>query len=178
MQPIYTAPAPTGCYNHNNNSDSTCECMRAAELQARKDKRDRAVTAVTKALHKHRIPYRHSGIPHVVVVAAAGVPDLYLSLKSVTDGMGYTTYKYRFANTDEWLIKRRDTFFSWIKSLVQPESGATATLITTMPFGKFRGRALTELAQEELSYLRWVFENANAASDDLRKTLALLLDSK
>ena len=47
-----------------------------------------------------------------------------------------------------------------------------------MPFGKFRGMALTELAQEELSYLRWVFENANAARDDLRKTLALLLDSK
>ena len=99
------------CPDHDNDPDRSCTCMREADRQERKDKRDYAVAAVTKALQKHGIPYRSSGTAHVVVVIQPNFPELYLSLKSKRDEHRMTIYKYRFANSTEWLTKRRDPFF-------------------------------------------------------------------
>lgn len=162
------------CPDHNNDPDRSCTCMRDAERQERKDKRDRAVVAVTRALKKHGVAYRPSGTAHVVVVTQPGFAELYLSLKSKLDGRNMTVYKYRFAHSTEWLTKRRDDFFTWLMSPATQKARKALVPVDIMPIGKYRGRTIAELAVEKPSYLTWMYK-ADFIHDDLRRTLALFI---
>ena len=57
----------------------------------------------------------------------------------------------------------------------QPEEMATITgrpsLLTTFTFGKYRGKAVAEIAENDPGYLRWLFNNLDRMSPELRLTL-------
>ncbi|EHC41103.1 Exodeoxyribonuclease X [Salmonella enterica subsp. enterica serovar Alachua str. R6-377] len=44
-------------------------------------------------------------------------------------------------------------------------------LLTTFPFGKYRGKAVSEVAKRDPGYLRWLFNNLDNMSPELRLTL-------
>ena len=124
-----------------------------ARKQELKDKRDRAVIAVTNALRKHQVPHQDSGIANVVLITLPGMPKVYLSLKSQRADSGHVVYKYRIADTLQWRTQRRDAFFSWLKRVSEPMKSTDFVPLETMPIGKFKGRSITELVQQERSYL-------------------------
>lgn len=43
--------------------------------------------------------------------------------------------------------------------------------MTTFTFGKYRGKPVAEIAEKDPGYLRWLFNNLNAMSPELRLTL-------
>ncbi|MZX49597.1 exodeoxyribonuclease X [Klebsiella pneumoniae] len=47
----------------------------------------------------------------------------------------------------------------------------TAALLTTFTFGKYRGKAVAEIAENDPGYLRWLFNNLDRMSPELRLTL-------
>ena len=57
----------------------------------------------------------------------------------------------------------------------RPEEMATITgrpaLLTTFTFGKYRGKAVAEIAENDPGYLRWLFNNLDRMSPELRLTL-------
>ena len=172
---IYT---PANCPDHNRDQTWGCTCMVASRKQEIKDKRDRAVSAVTNALRKHQVPHQDSGIANVVLITSPGMPKVYLSLKSQRDDSGYIVYKYRTADTLQWRTLRRDAFFSWLKRVFEPMKSTDFVPVETMPIGKFKGRSIEELAQTERSYLNWMYSTATYLYQDLRRTLELHLGAK
>lgn len=44
-------------------------------------------------------------------------------------------------------------------------------LLTTFTFGKYRGKAVAEIAENDPGYLRWLFNNLDRMSPELRLTL-------
>ena len=44
-------------------------------------------------------------------------------------------------------------------------------LLTTFTFGKYRGKAVAEIAENDPAYLRWLFNNLDRMSPELRLTL-------
>lgn len=44
-------------------------------------------------------------------------------------------------------------------------------LLTTFTFGKYRGKAVAEIAENNPGYLRWLFNNLDRMSPELRLTL-------
>ncbi|WP_277230927.1 hypothetical protein [Hymenobacter sp. YC55] len=132
----------------------------------RKQRRDAAIRAVENALRKHRVMYYYSDVEHMVLIVQPNTPEMYLSLKSQSDNWGYTLYSYRFAGTPLWYTVRRDDFFDWLKN--------PCTLVETMPFGKFKGKPLTDMLGTNRGYLEWLYKQESVAAR-LRYTLALLL---
>ena len=61
-----------------------------------------------------------------------------------------------------------------------PDQMATVTgrpaLLTTFTFGKYRGKAVAEVAERDPGYLRWLFNNLDRMSPELRLTLKYYLD--
>lgn len=49
-------------------------------------------------------------------------------------------------------------------------------LLTTFPFGKYRGKAVSEVAKRDPGYLRWLFNNLDNMSPELRLTLKHYLE--
>lgn len=49
-------------------------------------------------------------------------------------------------------------------------------LVTTMMFGKYRGKKIEEIAQDDPMYLRWMLNNIKELTPDLRMTLKHYLD--
>ena len=49
-------------------------------------------------------------------------------------------------------------------------------LVTTMMFGKYRGKKIEEIAQDDPMYLRWMLNNIKELTPDLRITLKHYLD--
>ena len=169
---IYT---PANCPDHNQDLTWGCTCMVAARKQELKDKRDRAVTAVTNALRKHQVSHQDSGIANVVLITLPGMPKVYLSLKSQRDDSGHVVYKYRVADTLQWRTQRRDAFFMWLTQASKPLKASGFIPLETMPIGKFKGRSIMELVQQERSYLTWLYSAANNLHQDLRRTLNVYL---
>ena len=48
---------------------------------------------------------------------------------------------------------------------------AVPALLTTFTFGKYRGKAVAEIAENDPGYLRWLFNNLDRMSPELRLTL-------
>ncbi|HBW41821.1 MAG TPA: exodeoxyribonuclease X, partial [Leclercia adecarboxylata] len=44
-------------------------------------------------------------------------------------------------------------------------------LLTTFTFGKYRGKAVAEVADKDPGYLRWLYNNLDRMSPELRLTL-------
>lgn len=61
-----------------------------------------------------------------------------------------------------------------------PEEMVTITgrpaLVTTMMFGKYRGKKIAEIAEDDPMYLRWMLNNIKELTPDLRMTLKHYLD--
>lgn len=45
------------------------------------------------------------------------------------------------------------------------------SLMTTFTFGKYRGKAVSDVAERDPGYLRWLFNNLDSMSPELRLTL-------
>jgi exodeoxyribonuclease X len=50
-------------------------------------------------------------------------------------------------------------------------------LLTTFTFGKYRGKPVSEVAERDPGYLRWLFNNLDSMSPELRLTLKHYLDN-
>lgn len=50
-------------------------------------------------------------------------------------------------------------------------------LVSTMMFGKYRGKKIEEIAQDDPGYLRWMLNNIKELTPDLRMTLKHYLES-
>lgn len=63
-----------------------------------------------------------------------------------------------------------------------PEEMVTITgrpaLVSTMMFGKYRGRKIAEIAEDDPGYLRWMLKNIKGLTPDLRMTLRHYLDAE
>ena len=63
-----------------------------------------------------------------------------------------------------------------------PEQMVTITgrpaLVSTMMFGKYRGKKIEEIAQDDPAYLRWMFNNIKELTPDLRMTLKHYLEAQ
>lgn len=63
-----------------------------------------------------------------------------------------------------------------------PEQMVTITgrpaLVNTMMFGKYRGKKIAEIAQDDPGYLRWMLNNIKELTPDLRMTLKHYLEAK
>ncbi|MFO6300070.1 exodeoxyribonuclease X [Rahnella selenatireducens] len=63
-----------------------------------------------------------------------------------------------------------------------PEEMVTITgrpaLISTMMFGKYRGKKIAEIAEDDPAYLRWMLKNIKELTPDLRMTLKHYLDAQ
>jgi len=51
-------------------------------------------------------------------------------------------------------------------------------LVSTMMFGKYRGKKIEEIAQDDPGYLRWMLNNIKELTPDLRMTLKHYLESR
>ncbi|WP_435953191.1 exodeoxyribonuclease X [Dryocola sp. BD626] len=63
-----------------------------------------------------------------------------------------------------------------------PEQMVTITgrpaLVSTMMFGKYRGKKIEEIAQDDPGYLRWMLNNIKELTPDLRMTLKHYLEAQ
>ncbi|MNC41966.1 Exodeoxyribonuclease 10 [compost metagenome] len=50
-------------------------------------------------------------------------------------------------------------------------------LVSTMAFGKYRGKPISEIAEQDPGYLRWMLNNIKELAPDLRMTLKHYLGS-
>ena len=50
-------------------------------------------------------------------------------------------------------------------------------LLPTFTFGKYRGKPVSEVAERDPGYLRWLFNNLDSMSPELRLTLKHYLDN-
>ncbi|ELX1809734.1 exodeoxyribonuclease X [Escherichia coli] len=51
------------------------------------------------------------------------------------------------------------------------------SLMTTFTFGKYRGKAVSDVAERDPGYLRWLFNNLDSMSPELRLTLKHYLEN-
>lgn len=51
------------------------------------------------------------------------------------------------------------------------------SLMTTFTFGKYRGKAVSDVAERYPGYLRWLFNNLDSMSPELRLTLKHYLEN-
>ncbi len=51
------------------------------------------------------------------------------------------------------------------------------SLMTTFTFGKYRGKAVSDVAERDPGYLRWLFNNLGSMSPELRLTLKHYLEN-
>ena len=134
-----------------------CSCFQAHLKKEKIQRRDRAVKALTTVLQKRRITYSNTHVDNVVAIPLADASRVLLSLKSRRDEQYYVVYKYRPANSSQWLELRRDAFFTWLV----PLTGATSTLAPSadvMPFGMYKGKSLSEVAATDKRYCQWVLD--------------------
>ncbi|BCG09097.1 exodeoxyribonuclease X [Buttiauxella agrestis] len=63
----------------------------------------------------------------------------------------------------------------------EPEQMVTITgrpaLVSTMAFGKYRGKPISEIAEQDPGYLRWMLNNIKELAPDLRMTLKHYLEN-
>ncbi len=66
---------------------------------------------------------------------------------------------------------------SWTPEQMVTITGRPA-LVNTMMFGKYRGKKIEEIAQDDPGYLRWMLNNIKELTPDLRMTLKHYLEAK
>ncbi len=87
-----------------------------------------------------------------------------------------------------WLFNNLDSMSPELRlTLKQNTSGWTAeqmaditgrpSLMTTFTFGKYRGKAVSDVAERDPGYLRWLFNNLDSMSPELRLTLKHYLEN-
>jgi len=150
-----------------------CSCFQAHLKKEKIQRRDRAVKALTTVLQKRRITYSNTHVDNVVAIPLADASRVLLSLKSRRDEQYYVVYKYRPANSSQWLELRRDAFFSWLIPLTVATSQSTGSA-ELMPFGKYKGRLVSDIAATDKRYCQWVLEEV-AGHQQLKDAISALM---
>ena len=150
-----------------------CSCFNDSLRKAKKEQRDRAVKALTTGLQKRKIFYLPTRTDNMVSIRLADNSRVLLSLKSRIDDWNFVVYKYRPANSSKWQELRRDAFFAWLKPLTCASSPSVHSG-DVMPFGMYKGKALSDVVVTDRRYCQWVLDTV-VGHPHLKKTIASLL---
>ncbi|WP_066834966.1 hypothetical protein [Rufibacter ruber] len=140
----------TECPDHHKDF---CWCFKNATANWRKERRDRSVAAITKMLDTHKVNYEESNVPNVVLVKADGLPDIFLSLVKEDSS---APYKIREVGTNDWTTIKRPDF---IHLYGGRKKKAKAPEKVRIGFGKYAGKNVGEVLEENPLYLLWALRS-------------------